>query len=181
MWNRQLLYFLAVFCLISSARGNSFPTREEVLKSLFPESTIQVERVFLTRAQQQEAVSLSGVKVPSALIARYIAWKEGEEVGRAYIDTHVVRTKKESLLICLDAKGLLRRIEVTAFREPLEYMVSDRFYAQYHGKAVGSHLKIKGSIRPVVGATLTTQATNQAVKRILAIDQVLRLQEGGPL
>ncbi len=89
----------------------------------------------------------------------------------------MVRTKKESLLICLDAKGLLKRIEVTAFLEPLEYMVSDRFYAQYHGKAVGSRLKIMGSIRPVVGATLTTHATNQAVKRILAIDQVLRLQE----
>ena len=181
MWNRQFLFFLAVFCLIPSARGDSFQTREEVLTSLFPESTVQAERVFLTRAQQQEAVLLSGVKVPSALIARYIAWKEGEEVGRAYVDTHVVRTKKESLLICLDAKGLLRRIEVTAFREPLEYMVSGRFYAQYHGKALSNSLSLQRSIRPVAGATLTTKATNQAVRRILAIDQVLRSNEGSPL
>ena len=149
--------------------------------SIFPKSDIQAERVFLTRAQQQEAVLISGVKVPSALIARYIAWKGGKEAGRAYVDTHVVRTKKESLLICLDAKGVLRRIEVTAFREPLDYMVSDRFYAQYHGKVLSNSLVIQRSIRPVAGATLTTKATNRAVRRILAIDQVLRLKEGSPL
>ena len=156
-------------------------TREEALASAFPDATAAAERIFLTDEQAERIETIARVVLDSKLYARYIVSRSGVVVGRAYVDTHQVRTKKESLLICLDAKGLLRRIEVTAFREPPEYMVSDRFYAQYHGKALSNSLSLQRSIRPVAGATLTTKATNQAVRRILAIDQVLRSHEGSPL
>lgn len=154
-------------------------TRDEALEAAFPGAQIQAQRLFLTQQQLQTAQQLAGVKVPSALIARYLARRAGNPIGRAYVDTHVVRTKKESLLICLDAQGRVQRIEVTAFLEPPEYLAPPAWLQQYNGNTRTSDLNLKRSIRPLAGATLTTQATQQAVRRILAIDHVLQMEKTG--
>ncbi len=148
-------------------------TREEALARVFPGAEVQAERVFLTEAQRTAAEERSGVEIDSLLIARYVATRNGDVVGSAYVDTHVVRTKNESLLICLDPDGRLRRIEVTAFLEPPEYMATAAWYAQYDGKALDEDLNLNRAIRPIAGATLTARAGAEAVRRVLAIDSVL--------
>ena len=40
-------------------------------------------------------------------------------------------------------------------------------------RPLGDELAIQRAIRPIAGATLTTQAVNAAVRRVLALDQVL--------
>jgi len=152
-------------------------TREEALKSVYPGAAIADERVFLTPSQQKQVITQSDADVPSALVARYIATKDGAVIGRAYVDTHVVRTKKESLLISLDSKGQVLRIDVLAFSEPPEYRASEPWLRQYRGKALSDDLEINRAIRPIAGATLTARETNNAVRRVLAIDAVL--QNGG--
>ena len=153
------------------ARGQT--TREEALARVFPGAEFQAERVFLTEAQRTAAEERSGVEIDSLLIARYVATRNGDVVGSAYVDTHVVRTKNESLLVCLDPDGRLRRIEVTAFLEPPEYMASAAWYAQYDGKALNEDLNLNRAIRSIAGATLTARAASEAVRRVLAIDSVL--------
>jgi len=160
---------------LASAQGIS---RDEALAAVFPSAQIRQEQVFLTAAQQMDARKRSGVEVPSALIARYIATGDGRVVGRAYVDTHTVRTKKESLLIALDEDGTLKRIDVTAFLEPVEYRPSDPWLGQYRNRQLGEDLAINRAIRPIAGASLTARAANTAVRRVLAIDQVLREQGG---
>lgn len=148
-------------------------TREEALSAVFPGAQIKSERIFLTEEQQSKVADLSEGKVPSALIVRYVARKDGGVVGRSYVDTHLVRTKKESLLICLDGEGEVRRIEVTAFLEPTEYLASPAWYAQYQRRKLDNDLTLQRAIRPIAGATLTGRATNEAVRRVLAIDRAL--------
>lgn len=148
-------------------------TREEALASVFPRAEISSERVFLTHSEQKEAAEIGRVDVESRLVARYVATSEGRVIGRAYVDTHVVRTKRESLLISLEANGALKRIDVTAFLEPREYVAPERWLAQYHGRELDDELAVHRAIRPIAGATLTTNAANAAVRRIMAIDQVL--------
>lgn len=155
-------------------------TREEALASAFPGAEISSERVFLTRAEQKAAAEIARVDVESQLVARYVATKEERVIGRAYVDTHVVRTKRESLLISLEANGELRRIDVTAFLEPREYMAPERWLAQYDGRRLDDDLALHRAIRPIAGATLTAIATNEAVRRILAIDQVLEAKGREP-
>ncbi len=159
-------------CTFVAAQSMS---REEALGAAYPSADIVSERVFLTVEERRKAGKLAGREIPSALIARYLASSNGAQVGRAYIDTHLVRTKKESLLICLDAEGGVRRIEVTAFLEPPEYQASEAWYRQFAGKRDPNEgLSINRGIRPVAGATLTAAAASQAVRRVLAIDQVLQ-------
>lgn len=160
--------------LVFTAYSMGVLSREEALAAAYPSARIRSERVFLTEQQRLRAAELARVGVPSPLIARYVAFKEDRVVGRAYVDTHVVRTKKESLLICLDESGKLQRIEVTAFLEPPEYLASPDWYAQYTNRELSDELSLNRAIRPIVGATLTSLAANRAVRRILAIDQVLQ-------
>jgi electron transport complex protein RnfG len=148
-------------------------TREEALAASFPGAAIDAERVFLTSEQVREVAALSGSEVPTALVARYVARRDGELVGRAYVDTHVVRTKRESLLISLGPEGRVRRVDVTAFLEPREYQAPEPWMKQYRGRPLDDDLDLQRAIRPIAGATVTATATNAAVRRVLAIDQVL--------
>ena len=157
----------------SGAAQSGLITREEALAAVYPGAAVEAERVFLTAAQTKRAGELAGTEMPSALVARYIASRDGQVVGRAYVDTHVVRTKRESLLISLDPNGLVRRIDVTAFLEPREYLAPERWLRQYDTRPLDDELALQRAIRPIAGATLTATATNAAVRRALAIDRVL--------
>lgn len=170
------LFIVIVSVLLSataSAAQSGLLTRDEALAAVYPGAAVEAERLFLTTDQTERAAALSGGEVPSALVARYVATRGGEVVGRAYVDTHVVRTKRESLLISLDLRGRVRRIDVTAFLEPREYQGSERWLRQYDGKPLDDDLALQRAIRPIAGATLTAVAANTAVRRVLAIDQVL--------
>lgn len=157
--------------------GESLPlqeiTREEALTAAYPGARIEAERLFLSGSEVEEVENLAGVGSVSALVARYLAWNGEDLAGRAYIDTHLVRTKKESLLICLNADGSVKRIEVTAFQEPPEYQASPLWYRQYSGRELNDELQLNRGIRPLAGATLTAAAANAAVRRVLALDRVL--------
>lgn len=154
-------------------------SREEALASVYPNASIRAEQIFLTAAQLERIATRSRSDVDQALIARYIAVRGGQTIGRAYVDTHIVRTKRESLLISLDAGGRVLRVDVTAFQEPPEYRASELWLGQYQGRALDDDLAVNRAIRPIAGATITTRATNAAVRRVLAIDEVLRAGGGG--
>ena len=89
-------------------------SREEALESAFTGAAIAAGRVYLTADQADRIAELSRGAAPSRIYARYVATRNGVVVGRAYVDTHVVRTKRESLLVSLEADGRVRRIDVTA-------------------------------------------------------------------
>lgn len=153
-------------------------TREEALAAVYPGATVRPDTVFLTPAQQKQVLMRADTDVATALVARYVATKDGKEIGRAYVDTHIVRTKKESLLISLDAIGRVLRIDVTAFQEPPEYQAPDAWLRQFRGRELDDDLVVNRAIRPIAGATLTARAATNAVRRVLAIDAVLERREG---
>jgi hypothetical protein len=151
-------------------------TRDEALAAVYPGATVRTEQVFLKPAEQKQVLITSDTDVPSALIARYVATRDGKVVGRAYVDTHIVRTKRESLLISLDAAGRVLRIDVTAFLEPPDYRAPEAWLRQFRGRALDDDLAVNRAIRPIAGATLTAREATHAVRRVLAIDAVLEKQ-----
>ncbi len=163
-----------VLAVETASAQSGLVRREEALAAVFPGATIAADRVYLTATQARRIAELSGDDLHTQIYARYVARRDGVVVGRAYVDTHVVRTKRESLLISLDAHGRVRRIDVTAFLEPAEYLPPVRWIEQYHERSLSDDLAIMRAIRPIAGATLTTRAVNAAVRRVLALDQVLK-------
>ena len=165
---------MALLATPASAAQSGLITRDEALAAVFPGAEVEAERVFLTAGQIERAAELAGAEVPSPLVARYVARRGDDVVGRAYVDTHVVRTKRESLLISLEPDGRVRRVDVTAFLEPREYQAPETWGRQYYGRPLEDDMALQRAIRPIAGATLTAIATNAAVRRVLAIDRVLK-------
>lgn len=168
----------AIIVVAAEAAAAQGLTRDEALAAVFPGATVRGEQVFLTPSQQKQVLMRAAVDVPSALVARYVASRDGKVIGRAYVDTHTVRTKRESLLVSLDSEGQVLRIDVTAFLEPSEYRASDAWLRQYRDRGLDEDLGVNRAIRPMAGATLTARAINSAVRRVLAIDEVL--EKRGP-
>ena len=76
-------------------------------------------------------------------------------------------------MVTVDPAGRVGRVEVLAFDEPPDYLPRAAWYRQFDGKALDAELDLRRAIRPVTGATLTARATTAAVRRVLAIHQVL--------
>ena len=171
----RLLMAMVSFLLAGSvSAAGPLLTREEALSLAYPGASVAAERVFLTAEQQKRAAAAAGVEIASALVARYVATIDRKVAGRAYIDTHNVRTKKQTLLISLDTEGKVKRVDTTAFLEPLEYQAPPAFLNQYRDRPLTDDLRLQRAIRPIAGATLTAVAATEAVRRVLAIDSVLR-------
>ena len=155
------------------AGGQTLLSREQALALAYPGATFAAEQIFLTDTQVKTAAQRAGQPLPTALVARYTATLNGVSAGRAYVDTHTVRTKRESVLVSLDAGGRIKRVDVLAFLEPPEYRAPQAFVNQFTGRALDDDLRLQRAIRPIAGATLTADALTNAARRVLAIDGAL--------
>lgn len=166
-----------LFALLASmpqpVAATVFLSQDEALALAFPDCEIERTTHFLTRDEQSRAAELAGVAVDSRLVARYVATCDGEPGGAAYFDVHRVRTLAETLMVAVDADGQVERIEVMSFLEPEEYIPRRSWYDLFLQQRLDPKLRLKRSIHAVSGATLTARATTDAVRRILALDQVL--------
>ncbi len=168
---------LAAFALLLAPvlQAKSFLTQEEALRLAFPKgATVARKTAFLSDADRAEVARRSGGAPPPGLVAFYVATIDGKEAGTAYFDTHVVRTLTETILVAVDPKGAISRIEVLSFSEPEEYLPRGSWYGQFPGKALNDELSEKRGLRPVTGATITVRVTVEAARRVLALDAFLK-------
>ena len=152
------------------AAGGVFLTRDEALELAFPDCEVDRETLYLTRDQRRRAAELAGARVDSRLVVRY----RSDCGGTAYFDAHRVRTLAETVMVVVDSEGRVARLEVMSFLEPEEYIPRRSWYDQFLRLRLDSKLRLKQSIHAVTGATLTARATTDAVRRILALDQMLK-------
>jgi hypothetical protein len=164
---------LLLLALAAPAAAKVFLTVDEALKLAFPDCKVERKTGYLTGEQVRRARELSGVEVPSALVTYYVARRGAQLAGTAYFDTHRVRTLPETLMVVVDPQGRVTRVEVIAFREPEEYLPRGAWYEQFRGHGLDRELRLKQGIHPVTGATLTARATTGAVRRVLALHQVI--------
>jgi Na+-translocating ferredoxin:NAD+ oxidoreductase RnfG subunit len=160
-----------------SLRAKVFLTVDEALRLAFPGCPVESRTVFLTPAQKARAGQLAKGEIKSALVNPYHATCGGKDGGTVYFDAHVVRTLPETLMVVIDPQGKVRRIEVLSFAEPEDYLPPARWYGQFAGQGLGDDLALGRHVRNVTGASLTARATTDAVRRVLALHQVLA--EGG--
>src|SRR5438477_2264981 len=96
-------------------------SQDEALKLAFgAASEIDSRTVFLTAAQKKAAGELAGTDLDRELVTVYSARRDGKPAGRAYFDTHQVRTLSETLMVAVAPDGSLLRVEVISFAEPPE-------------------------------------------------------------
>ena len=151
--------------------------KNEALKLIFPEAdSVEPKAIFLTAGQVARIEELARSSLESQLLTVHVGRKGDETLGYAFLDIHVVRTQPEALFVVLTPQGEVDSVLIVAFHEPLEYMPSDRWQAQFAGKNLTPDLQVKRAIAPISGATLSAHAMTDAVRRALAVYQVV-LQE----
>jgi len=172
-----MLLALGMACATPCARpayATVFLAKDEALALAFPGNDRIEERTFiLTDAQKAEVEHRARAPLDSQLFTLYVGWKGGAVQGYGVIDTHVVRTLPETILVVLYPKGSVRRVHILAFNEPPEYMPTERWLGQLDGRALGDELKVGGGIQGITGATLSAQAMTSGVRRALALVAVL--------
>lgn len=173
------LALAAAFARPAAAQG---PTREEALRLAFPApAEIQRRTAFLDDAALAQARRLAGpgAEIAGGVVTYYVATQGGRPVGAAYFDAHRVRTLRQVLMVVVGPDDRIRRVEVLRFQEPPEYRAPEGWLAQLEGKTLDQRLSLKGGVVNMTGATLTSNATVAAARRVLALHAVIRPFGGG--
>ena len=189
-WRRRgavpLAACLVVLCPLAASPAPAVVllTQEEALGEVFSGAEVERQTEFLSEEQVAEIQERAGSELGSRIVIRYRGTREGQLVGTAYFDAHLVRTLPETIMVLLGREGSVQRVEVLSFEEPRDYLPRARWFEQFHGKLLDDDLALNRSIRGVTGATLSSRAVTQAVRRILATHRVLeaaaRAAEGEP-
>ena len=75
-------------------------------------------------------------------------------------------------MVVVDPSGQVRSVEMLAFYEPEDYLPPQKWLGLFQNKPLNDEMWVKRGIRNVTGATLTTQAITEAVRRSLATWEV---------
>lgn len=152
-------------------------TQEEALSLAFP-APAMVERrtAYLDEDQVAEvAERAKPAKVKDrAVVTYYVGLLDGRPLGAAYFDAHRVRTLQEVLMVVVDPRGRVSRIEILGFAEPPDYMAPDGWLDLFTGRDLAPGTSSRGDIPVLTGATLTSHAVSDAVRLSLAFHSVIR-------
>jgi len=156
------------------AHAKVFHSQREGLRLAFPDADRLETRTYILTATQAEAIEDRGhAPLESRIVKLHVGLRGEEVLGYALIDVHRVRTLPEAFLVVLSPEGTVQSLRVLAFHEPLDYLPTDRWYRQFEGRSAGDRLRVGDDLHGVVGATLSTRAVADAVRRALAIQSVL--------
>ncbi len=153
--------------------GEVLMTERAAIERAFPGSAAERLILYLTKDEVGAIERTARSKLPSAVVTAFVARKDGAVSGRAVLDTHTVRTMPETVLTVVEPDGHLRMALVLQFAEPTDYLPREGWLRTLEGKPLDDELWPGRGVRRVTGATLTVQALTEAVRRSLAIDELV--------
>lgn len=159
------------------ANARTFGSLEGALNQAFPASRgcrTRTESHSLTAPEVQRARALAGAPILSAMAVRYVGYCHSRPAGYAYLDTHRVRTRLETLFFVVNLRGQLQKVEVLSFGEPLPLMPGRRWYDAFRNARLGPDLALRRKIPVPQGASPAGPATVEATRRVLALDEVIK-------
>jgi len=148
-------------------------TQDEAMRAAFGSGRPPERRTaFLSDEQAERVREMTGTAPSTKLVVSYVAGSGPSQVT-AYFDAHLVRTLPETIMVVVDASGKAARVEILSFDEPEDYLPKRKWLDQFDERPLDDQLSLKAGIRAVTGATLSSRAVTDAVRRILAIHAVL--------
>jgi Na+-translocating ferredoxin:NAD+ oxidoreductase RnfG subunit len=95
-------------------------------------------------------------------------------VGYAVVDSRIVRTMSEALLVVLARNGEVQRVVLLAFHEPPEYGPGEQWLTQFGGRrATDNAWRVGHDVHGISGATLTAHAARDAVSQIAVLHELV--------
>ncbi len=108
-----------------------------------------------------DTVEVDGVPV-------YRVSKAGTLLGFAQVKNAKGKEQFITYLVAVDASGATRDIDILVYREPQGGEVAyEAWRKQFRGKTAGDRLEVGKDIRNISGATISSNAVTQSVRRAL--------------
>lgn len=176
---RAGLHLLALLALLAAPAGaRVLLAQREALALAFPPGTaVERRTAYLTEDERLRAQAAARAKVESGVWTYYVGRSSAGPQGYAYFETHVVRTMTETVMAVVEPGGRLRSVELLAFAEPDDYRPTPRWLGQFEGRGEGGELFVGRALRNMTGATLTSHALSDSVRRVLAVHEVIQSRD----
>jgi hypothetical protein len=169
---------LATLALLHGAEARAqaaAPT--DPLRAAFPDADrFDSEDVLLTDEMAARLDELARARIRERMVTFYVARQGERTLGYAVVQSHVVRTKRETLLVVFEPDGRLRKLLVVSFLEPPEYKPSERWLSQFAGKGAGDRLAVGDDLAPITGATLSARGVAEQSRWLLQALKMAREQ-----
>ncbi|MEK6606280.1 MAG: FMN-binding protein [Myxococcota bacterium] len=164
----------------TGVQAEVFHSKESALRLAFPDAdTVTPRNFFISDAQKAEAEALGGAALESRMVTCYVGARAGQILGYAFIDTHLVRTLPETLMVVLAPDGRVRATHLLAFHEPPEYQPPRRWLRQFAERRLGPSVRLGADIVAIAGSSMTSEAVTAGIRRVLALYEVLLRPSGG--
>ncbi len=160
----------------SNAFAVEYLTVEAAQRLMFPSASSYVLEHPGFTSEQLRAIDASTHAASQArqfLIFR--AEADQTLLGRIYVDEVIGKSELITYAVAITPDGAVKQVEILAYRESHGYEVRDpRWRAQFAGKRASSPVVTGDDISNISGATLSSRHVTDGVRRILALDTLLR-------
>ena len=181
-----LLTFILIFAFFSqTAFGVVLLDKEEALKEMFPEADEIVEEVHelteveITAVKDQlggqlvhfQRGSQSEMVQDKLSYTFYFGMIDGEKMGVAIIEEQPGKWGPVEFIIALDnATVKVKNLAVMSYQEKRGRPIARKsFLNQFIGKGSEDPIKVRKDVRAISGATISSDATCFAVKKVIAL------------
>jgi len=165
---QKYLYILFICVLPLGAQVLISPV--DAMKQTYGDkSTIVKKNILLTKAQAQAVQTEAKVKLDTKIFRTFKATKGTKLLGFGILINKKIRSKNGVVLYFISSDSLLLAIEVIAFNEPLEYLPSKQWNAQFQEIPTTKMLRVSKEIPTITGATLSARALVDGSRLAFAI------------
>jgi thiamine biosynthesis lipoprotein len=150
-------------------------TPVESLKRLMPaDSNLREETVKLTPIQKEHVEKLLGSLIREDTYTFWIGNKDEKSVGYAVPLNVVGKEQPITFMVAVSPEGKVLGVDVLIYRESQGSEIrAKRFMQQFVDKTIAAPLKLGRDIDAISGATLSSRSTAYAVKKALALVNVV--------
>jgi hypothetical protein len=171
-------------CACARAQEGVFLSEEEAPRAVFADADEFTREVVAAAPELRTRVrDILGASAPSLWEDEYVifvAKRADQIIGHAVIVEEIGKHRPITFVVGLRVDGTVNDVAVMAYREAYGGEVqSKRFLKQYRDKTSASALRSPADIQNIAGATLSVDAASRAVKKALAVGQVLFPPTGG--
>ena len=133
------------------------------------DTVITKKNILLSKQRTKTIQEQAHVKLESKIFRIFKAEKDNETLGYGVLVNRKVRSKNAVVLYLISKDSILKSIEVIAFNEPIEYLPSKTWNAQFENISTDKMLKSATDIPTITGATLSARALTDGSRIAFAI------------
>lgn len=166
---------LAALAALPAAYATEYLSIEAAQRIAFPDATafvpIPADLNARDRARLAEIARPPGARDPRV----WRALAGTKSLGIFYADAVIGKQDYIDYALAVDPAGQVLRLDVLAYRETHGWEIrNDRWRAQFNGKTTQDPLTVNADIANISGATLSSRHVTDGVRRLLALDALLR-------